>query len=38
MICTYETTGPALRIKHLQGRLVGVFCLRPGRRRDFEDN
>jgi hypothetical protein len=23
--------GLALRIKHLQGRLVGVFCFMPGR-------
>ena len=28
-------TGPTLRIKHLQGRLVGVFYFTPGRRQDL---
>jgi len=30
-------TGPTLRIKHLQGRLVGVFCFTPGRCQDLGD-
>ena len=28
-------TGPTLRIKHLQDRLVGVFYFTPGRRQDL---
>jgi len=30
--------GPTLKIKHLQGKLVGVFFFTPGRRQDFEEN
>ncbi|MEI7830976.1 MAG: hypothetical protein WCI31_14460 [Prolixibacteraceae bacterium] len=28
-------TGPTLKIKHLQDRLVSVFCFAPGRRQDL---
>ena len=27
---------PSHKIKHIQGRLAGVFCFTPGRRQDFE--
>jgi hypothetical protein len=30
-------TMATLKIKHLQGRLAGVFCFTPGLRQDFED-
>jgi hypothetical protein len=29
--------GYTIKIKHLQGRLVGVFCFIPGRRQDLGD-